>query len=58
MKDDKKLSVLTVTKDQRNWLNKETARTGETIATVQRGLIQEKIQAEKDIADKAKQLIN
>lgn len=47
MKDDKKLPVLTITKDQRAWLVKEVERTGNTIASIMRGLIQDKIQEEK-----------
>ena len=58
MSDKKRIAGVDYTSAQRTWLRTKAGDIGNTMASVQRDLVQEKIQAEKDIADKAKQFIN
>lgn len=44
---DKRLATQGITDDQEEWIKKESKRTGESIATVVRALIQEKVEADK-----------
>lgn len=40
-----KLAPMSLTESQRKWLESEAARTGNSIASIVRGLIQEKLEA-------------
>lgn len=44
-----KLSPITITEDQRKWLDKEKVRTGNAFSVIVRDLIQEKINNPKKV---------
>lgn len=43
----KRIAHFVPTKDQRDWVDKKKADSGESTATIMRGLIQEKVNKEK-----------
>ena len=47
MNDTKRIAGVQYTADQRDWLRTEAKRIGDTMASVQRGLVQEKIKKVK-----------
>ncbi len=54
---EKTKDVVSYTSEQWVWLRKKAGDIGDSINSVQQALVQEKIQAEKDIADQAKQVL-